>query len=203
MQKINYQKELERVLAEQKNMGRKQLLLHSCCGPCSSAVLKYITQFFDVTLFYYNPNIFPKEEYEKRLETQKNVIERISFSSPVSLLEGKYDPGRFSERISGLENEPEGGARCAVCFELRLEETAKQAELLGVHYFSTTLTVSPHKNAQVINEIGMQAAKNQGSRWLPGDFKKRGGYAESIALSKQAGLYRQNYCGCPFSKKDE
>lgn len=174
---------------------RPRLLLHSCCGPCSSYVLEYLSDYFDITLFFYNPNIQPAEEYEKRLLTQKKLLERAKYKNPVAFLAGEYEPQRFFEAVKGLENCREGGARCEKCFELRLSKAAEIAKKGGFDYFATTLTVSPHKNAVLINEIG-----GRYQNYLPSDFKKREGYKRSIILSKEYELYRQDYCGCIFSK---
>lgn len=174
---------------------RPRLLLHSCCGPCSSYVIEYLSDYFDITLFFYNPNIQPAEEYEKRLLTQKKLLERAKYKNPVAFLAGEYEPQRFFEAVKGLENCREGGARCEKCFELRLSKAAEIAKKGGFDYFATTLTVSPHKNAVLINEIG-----GRYQNYLPSDFKKREGYKRSIILSKEYELYRQGYCGCIFSK---
>ena len=196
--KRNYQLELDRITASLS--GRPRLLLHSCCGPCSSYVLEYLTRYFEVFLSYYNPNIQPREEYELRLENQLCVLERIP---GVTLVPCGYDGGAYDEAVRGLEDEPEGGARCTECFKLRLDFAAREAKRLGCDYFATTLTVSPHKDAQRINAIGEALAGKYGVKWLPGDFKKRDGYKRSIELSREFGLYRQNYCGCLFSKTEE
>lgn len=177
---------------------RPRLLLHSCCGPCSSYVLEYLSDYFDITLFFYNPNIQPAEEYEKRLLTQKKLLERAKYKNPVAFLAGEYEPQRFFEAVKGLENCREGGARCEKCFELRLSKAAEIAKKGGFDYFATTLTVSPHKNAVLINEIG-----GRYQNYLPSDFKKREGYKRSIILSKEYELYRQGYCGCIFSKGEK
>ena len=177
---------------------RPRLLLHSCCGPCSSYVLEYLSDYFDITLFFYNPNIQPAEEYEKRLLTQKKLLERAKYKNPVAFLSGEYEPQRFFEAVKGLENCREGGARCEKCFELRLSKAAEIAKKGGFDYFATTLTVSPHKNAVLINEIG-----GRYQNYLPSDFKKREGYNRSIILSKEYELYRQDYCGCIFSKGEK
>lgn len=175
-----------------------RLLLHSCCGPCSSYVLEYLSDYFDITLFFYNPNIQPAEEYEKRLSAQKQLLERAKYKNPVAFLAGEYEPQRFFEAVKGLENCREGGARCEKCFELRLSKAAEIAKKGGFDYFATTLTVSPHKNAVLINEIG-----GRYQNYLPSDFKKREGYKRSIILSKEYELYRQGYCGCIFSKGEK
>lgn len=177
---------------------RPRLLLHSCCGPCSSYVLEYLSDYFDITLFFYNPNIQPAEEYEKRLSAQKQLLERAKYKNPVAFLAGEYEPQRFFEAVKGLENCREGGARCEKCFELRLSNAAEIAKKGGFDYFATTLTVSPHKNAVLINEIG-----GRYQNYLPSDFKKREGYKRSIILSKEYELYRQGYCGCIFSKGEK
>lgn len=177
---------------------RPRLLLHSCCGPCSSYVLEYLSDYFDITLFFYNPNIQPAEEYEKRLSAQKQLLERAKYKNPVAFLSGEYEPQRFFEAVKGLENCREGGARCEKCFELRLSKAAEIAKKGGFDYFATTLTVSPHKNAVLINEIG-----GRYQNYLPSDFKKREGYKRSIILSKKYELYRQGYCGCIFSKGEK
>lgn len=196
--KKNYQLELDALLSRLE--GRPRLLLHSCCGPCSSYVLEYLTRYFEVCLSYYNPNIQPREEYELRLENQLKVLERIP---GVTLAPCGYDGGAYDEAVRGLENEPEGGARCTECFALRLDFAARAAKRLGCDYFATTLTVSPHKDAQRINAIGEALAGKYGVKWLPADFKKRDGYKRSIELSREFGLYRQNYCGCLYSKTEE
>lgn len=192
--KENYQKKLDTLLGGLD--GVPTLLLQSCCGPCSSYVLEYLTQYFDVTVLFYNPNIRPEAEYEKRLETQKQLLAAMETARPVKLVEPGWRGAEFEEAAKGLENEPEGGARCTRCFVLRLEETAKQAAEGGYDFFGTTLTVSPHKNAELLNTIGERLGEKYGVRWLPSDFKKRNGYLRSIQLSKQYGLYRQEYCGC-------
>ena len=168
------------------------LLLHACCAPCTSAVLARLLPVFRVTVYYYNPNIYPAEEYQKRREE----FSKLRALGPLDFLEGSYEPARFAEETHGLQNEPEGGSRCAVCFRLRLQETARVAAAEGFPYFGTTLSVSPHKNAALLNETGEAAADAFGARFLQADFKKRGGYAESVRLSQTCGLYRQDYCGC-------
>ena len=195
--KRNYQLELDRITASLS--GRPRLLLHSCCGPCSSYVLEYLTRYFEVFLSYYNPNIQPRAEYDLRLENQLRVLERIP---GVTLVPCGYDGGAYDEAVRGLEDEPEGGARCTECFKLRLDFAAREAKRLGCDYFATTLTVSPHKDAQRINAIGEALAGKYGVKWLPGDFKKRDGYKRSIELSREFGLYRQDYCGCLYSKTE-
>ena len=194
MQKPNFQLETDKITAA-LGEAKPSLLLHSCCGPCSSYVLEYLTRFFDITLLFYGPNIQPREEYELRLAHQKRVLEHI----PVKILECDYDGEAFDRAVAGLESEPEGGARCTECFRLRIEETARLAAEQGFEWYCTTLSVSPHKDAVRINALGEELGERYGVKWLPSDFKKRGGYQRSIALSKQFGLYRQEYCGCLYS----
>lgn len=192
---INYQKELDVLISTLANKPR--LALHSCCGPCSTYVLEYLTQYFDVTLFFYNPNIHPENEYKKRLDEQKKVCALFS----VEVVECDYDVNTFFEKTKGLEDAIEGGERCTVCFELRLSHTIEKAVNLGsFDYVATTLTVSPHKNAPLINEIGERLVTDKNIKWLPSDFKKKNGYLRSIQLSKEHGIYRQDYCGCIYSK---
>lgn len=195
MNKVNYQLELDKIVSRLE--GRPTLLLHSCCGPCSSYVLEYLTQYFEVYLSYYNPNIQPRSEYDKRLENQKLVLKHIP---GVTLVECGYDGEAYSAAVAGLESEPEGGARCTECFRLRLDFAAREAARLECEYCCTTLSVSPHKDAQRINALGYEICAKYGVKWLPGDFKKRNGYKRSIELSNEYGLYRQDYCGCLYSK---
>jgi len=197
---INYQKKLDKLLAENIGQERvKRLLLHSCCAPCSSYVLEYLSEYFEITIFYYNPNIYPPEEYAKRVYEQQDLIKRLNPSNPIFFLAGDYDHSEFLEIAKGLSGVPEGGRRCFKCYELRMRQAAKQAALGCYDYFTTTLSISPMKNAARINEIGERIAAESGVRHLPSDFKKRGGYQRSIELSKEYGLYRQDYCGCEFS----
>ena len=199
----NFQLTLDGLLRELRAENKRpSLLLQSCCGPCSSYVLEYLSQYFAVTVYYSNSNIWPPEEYDKRLSEQKRLIREASFPD-VTLLDSRYEPEVFYEAVKGLETEPEGGARCPVCFRMRLEDTAREAKLRGFDYFGTTLTVSPHKNAPLINEIGREIGEKIGVSWLPADFKKRSGYLRSIQLSKEYALYRQDYCGCQFSFRGE
>ncbi len=198
--KENYQKQLDE-LTSGLGSGKPTLLLHSCCGPCSSYVLEYLTQYFDVTLLFYGPNIQPREEYLKRLEYQKKLLAEMPCAQGVSLLECEYDGESFTRSVRGLEGEPEGGRRCTECFRLRIGETARLAHENGFDYFCTTLSVSPHKDVVRINAIGRELSEKYGVKWLPNDFKKRGGYQRSIELSRQYGLYRQDYCGCFYSKR--
>ena len=192
----NYQKEMEALLAGVEGVPR--LMLQSCCGPCSSYVLELLSQYFDITLLYYNPNIRPQSEYLRRLETQKQLLAALPTPHPIRLVEPGWRGEEFLAAVRGLESEPEGGRRCPVCFRLRLEETARLAAEGGYDYFATTLSVSPHKDAPLLNAIGEELAVRYGVRWLPSDFKKRNGYLRSIELSKQYGLYRQTTCGCGF-----
>lgn len=201
--KINYQKELEKELQKlEKEDQIPRLLLHSCCAPCSSYVLEYLSDFFEITVFYYNPNIYPDSEYTKRVEEQQTLIGDMTFQYPVSFIEGNYDTVKFYEMAKGLEKVKEGGERCFRCYELRLRETAKLAAKQGFDYFTTTLSISPMKNAQKLNEIGAQLAGKYGVPYLFSDFKKKNGYKRSIELSGEYGLYRQDYCGCVFSMKE-
>ena len=203
MNNINYQKILDKELVKiQQSEAIPTLLLHSCCAPCSSYVIEYLSKFFKITVFYYNPNISPDEEYQYRANEQKRLIESMTFENPVDFLEGDYNPDDFFNLCKGLENEPEGGARCAKCFNLRLNKTAEVAKQKDFDYFTTTLTISPLKNAQLINNIGQEIAKKHGLQYLVSDFKKKNGYKRSIVLSKEYNLYRQNYCGCIFSKNE-
>ena len=204
MNRINYQKELDKITERIKLSGNPEtLLLHSCCAPCSSYVLKYLSNYFKITLLYFNPNISPREEYEKRVSEQKRLIREMPVKYPVKFIEGRYEPMEFYDAVKGLEKEPEGGARCMVCYELRLREAAKYAALGRYDYFTTTLSISPLKNAQKINEIGEKLGAEYGVCHLPSDFKKREGYKQSVELSKEYGLYRQNFCGCVFSRQKE
>ena len=200
--KINYQKELEKLLAQLEAEQRvPSLLIHSCCAPCSSYVLEYLSEYFKITVFYYNPNIYPESEYTKRIAEQQKLIRDMEFRYPVSFLAGKYDKEKFYEMAAGMEDLKEGGARCMKCYELRLSEAARQAVAGGFDYFTTTLSISPMKNAQKLNEIGIRVGEEYGVKYLISDFKKKNGYKRSIELSKEYGLYRQDYCGCEFSMR--
>ena len=194
----NFQRELDALI---KNQGDRmpRVLLHSCCGPCSSSVLEFLTRYFQVTLLWYNPNLYPEAEFDRRLETQLQFLEPAGLREKVPVRIEPWDPGRYYSRIAGLEDEPEHGRRCTVCIRLRLEETARLAAAEGFAYFCTTLTLSRHKNAPLINALGEETGRRFGVKWLPSDFKKRGGELRSQQLSRQYGLYRQNYCGCEFS----
>lgn len=201
MNKINYQKELDKITDEITASGTvPTLFLHSCCAPCSSYTLEYLSQFFTITVFYFNPNISPQEEFEKRFAEQQRLIEAMNFKNPVRLIKGEYDYNEFLAVAKGLEDVREGGVRCFKCYRLRLEKTARLAKDMGSDYFCTTLSISPLKNSQKINEIGFEVAESYGVKWLPSDFKKREGYKRSIQLSGEYNLYRQNFCGCVFSK---
>lgn len=200
--KINYQKELDKLLKKLEEEKRTPtLLLHSCCAPCSSYVLEYLSDYFKITVFYYNPNIYPESEYTKRIVEQQKLIRDMRFRNPVSFLAGKYEKERFYALARGLEDVKEGGARCMKCYELRLEETAEMAAEGGFEYFTTTLSISPMKNAQKLNEIGQRIGAKYGMKYLLSDFKKKNGYKRSVELSGVYGLYRQDYCGCEFSMR--
>lgn len=200
---VNYQKELEKLIEGQQKAGRvPRLFLHACCAPCSSYVLEYLSRFFSVTVFFYNPNISPKEEYEKRVSEIQRLISEMEFVHPVAFVEGEYKPEDFYEMARGLEDVPEGGERCFRCYRLRMEEAARLAEQGGYDYFTTTLSISPLKNAGKINEIGQELSQIYKVEHLPSDLKKKNGYKRSIELSHEYGLYRQNYCGCVFSKRE-
>ena len=197
---MNYQKELDRLLERLKSEERvPRLLLHSCCAPCSSYVLEYLNRYFEITVFYYNPNIYPESEYTKRIWEQQELISRMPFLRPVSFLAGPYDQERFYEMARGLEHVKEGGERCLKCYELRLSEAARMAVKTEADYFTTTLSISPLKNADRLNEIGMRLGEEYGVPYLPSDFKKKNWYKRSIELSREYDLYRQDYCGCEFS----
>lgn len=176
------------------------LLIHACCAPCSSYVLEYLSQYFHIIILYYNPNITSVEEYNYRLSEEKRLIDELPVKYPVKLIAGDYNPESFFDAVKGLEREPEGGKRCEVCFELRLREAAEKCREIGADYFLTTLTISPLKNAELINSIGEKLAEEYGVKYLPSDFKKKNGYKRSIELSREYDLYRQNYCGCVFSR---
>lgn len=194
--KINY----DALMMEEvrKLDGKRTLLMHSCCGPCSTACIERLKDYFDITVLYYNPNIEPLEEYNKRKETQKSVLRRLN----IKYMDSDYDNETFRQLTKELKDEPEGGKRCIVCFSLRLKETAKRAKENSFDYFTTTLTVSPHKNSELINKLGIEIGERVGVKFLVADFKKREGYKRSIELSKEFDLYRQNYCGCLYSKSD-
>ncbi len=201
MQKRNYQREMEMILHASDTPAH--VLLHACCAPCSSAVLERLAESAEITLFFYNPNILPETEYRYRLEELKRLLREMPLPREIRLLEGQYDPEAFLCFAKDLADEPERGERCRKCIALRLREAAKAAQTIGADYFATTLTVSPHKDAAYINEAGFAIAEEYGIPWLPSDFKKKEGYKRSIRLSAEYDLYRQNFCGCPFSRTDE
>ena len=203
MNKINYQNQLDRIIEKIDPKNPPRLLLHSCCAPCSSYTLEYLSRYFDITVYYFNPNISPKQEFDKRFEEQKRLISQMPFKNSVTLVEGDYNYDDFLEIAKGLENVPEGGERCFRCYKMRLESTARLAKEQGFDYFCTTLSISPLKNSQKINELGFGLEEKYGVKWLPSDFKKREGYKRSIQLSREYSLYRQNFCGCVFSKNQQ
>ena len=180
---------------------RKKLLLHSCCAPCSSSVISFLTKYFDITILYYNPNISPIEEYNKRKEEQIKLINTIDKVGKIDIIDCDYDNNIYEEKIKGYEDCKERGERCTICFNLRLEKTAKIAKDKNYDYFCSTLTVSPYKNAPLINKIGEELSKKYNIKWLYSDFKKADGYKKSIELSKKYNLYRQDYCGCIYSQR--
>ena len=197
----NYAKELERLIQKLQQEGKvPRLLLHACCAPCSSAVLEYLSQHFAITLLYYNPKIAPLEEYQKREAELRRLISQMKFTHPVELLPCQYDGQAFVQAARGLEGEPEGGKRCEACFRLRLRYAAQEAARLRFDYYTTTLSISPMKNAPLLNQLGEEIGREFGVAHLPSDFKKKDGYKRSVQLSKEYDLYRQDYCGCAFSK---
>ena len=191
---INYNEEMKKIISNLDD--HNKLLLHSCCGPCSSSVIERLRDFFDITVIYYNPNIEPKEEYEKRKSEQLRLLNELG----IKFMDIDYLNNEYHEKVKGYENEPENGLRCPLCFELRLDKTASKAKENNFDYFGTTLTVSPHKNSKIINEIGLKLEEKYGVKFLLSDFKKEDGYKRSIELSKKDDLYRQDYCGCLYSK---
>lgn len=202
MNQRNYQRELDKLI---EGLGERvpRLFLHSCCAPCSSYCLEYLCKYFAITVFYYNPNISASAEYQKRVEEQKRLIAAYNaegMGHTIHIVEGDYRPEQFWQAVRGYEHCPEGRERCEICFDMRLRATAKQAVAGGYDYFGTTLTISPLKNAPLLNEIGEKLGQEYGVSWLPSDFKKRNGYKRSIELSAEYELYRQDYCGCAFSK---
>ena len=199
MENINYHKKLEEII---RNLDyTPKLLLHSCCAPCSSYVLSFLTKYFDITILYYNPNIEPIEEYEKRKEEEKRLIKEIDKVNSIDIIDCDWDNAKFKEMSFGLEQVPERGKRCYLCYELRMDKTARVAKDKGYDFFATTLTVSPYKNSNWINEIGYKLQDKYNIKYLCSDFKKNNGYKQSIELSKKYNLYRQDYCGCVYSKK--
>lgn len=203
MNKVNYQKLLDEIIMKNEREDiMPSLLLHSCCAPCSSYTIEYLSQYFSITVLYYNPNISEPAEYEKRKAEQIRLINSMPVKNKVDFLDCRYDSGEFFDIAKGYEDCREGGERCFRCYRLRLEKTAQIAKNNGFDYFCTTLSISPLKNAQKINQIGYETEKKYGVAWLPSDFKKREGYKRSIELSKVFDLYRQNYCGCIYSKRE-
>lgn len=201
---VNYYKIMENKISDIICEKQKHsLLLHSCCAPCSSSVLEFLIKHFDIYLFFYNPNIFPPEEYFLREKEQENFIKSCFPNKHIAFIRGEYIPQDFLKTVKGLEMEPEGGIRCQKCFELRLRETAKLAKKLNIEYFTTTLSVSPQKNPGLLNELGEKIGLEEGVEYLISDFKKKNGYARSVELSKKYNLYRQDYCGCIFSQKNK
>lgn len=199
----NYQKELDRILKDLQQTDRApHLLLHSCCGPCSSYVLEYLAPFFKITVLYDNPNIQPRAEYEHRLAEQRRVIAHIQAPHGIALVEGDYDPARYADAVRGLTHLGEGSERCFACYRFRMQTAAELARELGCDYFTTTLSISPYKNAERINAIGEEIAEQVGVPHLPNDFKKRGGYQRSIVLCREWDIYRQHYCGCIYSQRE-
>ena len=199
MEKVNYQKEMEKIIAK-FNDQIPTLLLHTCCAPCSTAVIERLSKYFDITVFYYNPNIEPYEEYLKRKEEQKRLLKEYKSVRPIKFLDCDYENEEFSKFSNNLAENHEGGKRCMLCFYLRLKKTAHTASVNNFDYFGTSLTVSPYKNAYAINNIGLALEKKQGVKYLVSDFKKQNGYKRSIILAKEYNLYRQDYCGCKYSK---
>ena len=200
---MNFSKMLDKELELiSENRKKVSLLLHSCCAPCSSYVISYLNKYFDITVLYYNPNIYPYEEYLKRKNEQIRLINEMEHVNNLSIIDCDYDNDKYERLIKGLENEKEGGSRCHICYKLRLEKTAMMASDGNYDYFSTTLTVSPYKNSKILNEIGESLAVKYNIKWLYSDFKKKDGYKKSVELSKKYNLYRQDYCGCIYSKRD-
>lgn len=201
----NYQKEMERVLGQLKphtGQTAPTLLLHSCCGPCSTYVLETLSAYFEIYLLYYNPNIYPPEEYAMRAREQERYMKECSFCNAVHFIEGDYEPSDFYQAVRGMEECREGEERCYACYRLRLREAAAWGDKLSCDYFTTTLSISPYKNAQWLNEIGQELAREYGIAYLPSDFKKKDGYRKSAKISAEHGMYRQNYCGCVFSLRE-
>lgn len=203
MNKVNYQVMLDGIIKDILEKGQTpRLLMHSCCAPCSSYCLSYLAEYFSITVLYYNPNISPEEEYYKRVREQVRLAGKLPVKNKISFVEGEYEPLKFFQMAEGMEDMPEGGIRCFKCYEMRQRKAAEYALAHGFDYFTTTLSVSPHKNAQVLNETGLKLEKEYGVKYLVSDFKKKGGYQKSIQYSKEYNLYRQNYCGCIFSKRE-
>lgn len=202
MSKINYQLELEKKINSIDVDNPPTLLLHSCCAPCSSYVLSYLSDYFKITVLYYNPNISPENEYKKRIDEQKRLISEMPFKNPVQFIGCEYDPSVFLNSVKGMEDLPEGSERCFICYRIRLEETARIGKENGFDYFTTTLSISPYKNAEKLNTIGEDVGNQYKIKHLPCDFKKKNGYKKSIEFSHIYNLYRQDYCGCAFSRRD-
>lgn len=200
MEKVNYQKRLDKLLESIE--GTPTLLLHSCCAPCSSYCIEYLAQYFRITLLYYNPNISPAEEFAKRAAELERLVREMPLENPVEIVIDRYDPAEFLNAVKGLENIPEGGERCFKCYRLRLERAAQYAAEGGFDYFCSTLSISPRKNCAKLNDIGEELSGIYSVKHLPNDFKKRNGFKRSVELSEQYGLYRQDYCGCAFSKAE-
>lgn len=199
----NYQRDLGYIIRWNQRKGIvPTLLMHACCGPCSTYCIEYLSQFFKITIFYYNPNIAPSEEYAHRVAEIKRFVSEFKTKYPVEFIEGKYEPDKFYDWVRGYESEAEGGTRCRKCFELRLGETARLAKEMGFDYFTTTLSISPKKDEQVLNVVAKEQGEIYGIKALPADFKKKGGSKRSIELSAEYNLYRQNYCGCAYSLRD-
>ncbi len=202
MNKRNLQKELEDIIAQAQALGKRpRLLLHVCCAPCSSHCLEYLNRYFDITVYFYNPNIDMQNEYRLRAQEARRLLEEFHLPYAMHFMEGDYEPERFHRLVKGHEKDAEGGERCHICYELRLSEAAKAAKQGNFDYFASSLTISPMKDAQLLCEIGERLGKEQGVSYLPSDFKKKNGYKRSVELSEEHGLYRQNYCGCSFSKR--
>lgn len=200
---INYQAELDRIISGIEAEGRTpSLMLHSCCAPCSSYVLEYLSRYFKITVFYYNPNIYPEDEFYKRRAEQERFIGMLPVKNPVKFIGEEHRSGEFYGAVRGLEHIPEGGKRCFACYRLRLEKTAEKAVRCGADYFTTTLSISPMKNARQLNLIGGELGRIYGVKYLFSDFKKKNGYKRSTELSREYGIYRQNYCGCVFSERE-
>ena len=202
MNKINYQRILDDTINKLAAEGRRpRLLLHACCAPCSSYTIEYLSKYFDITLYFYNPNISPESEYDFRADELVRLTEEMSLGVNIPVEVEKHNSAEFYNAIVGMEDQPEGGSRCRVCYRLRLEKSAEYAKENGFDYFTTTLSISPYKNSAWLNEIGTELAQNYGVEYLISDFKKKNGYKRSCELSEKYGLYRQNYCGCEFSKR--
>ena len=198
--KVNYQVELDKTIDYHVKNGQvPTLLLHSCCAPCSTYVLEYLSQYFKIYLYYYNPNIYPVSEYHYREKEQEDLINRLPAKNKIEFVKADFKPMDFYNKVKGHEKDPEGGERCSLCFDLRLREAANKAKELGLDYFTTTLTISPHKNSQVLNKVGQALEEELGVKYLYSDFKKKNGFKRSVELTQEFDMYRQDYCGCIFS----